>query len=159
MFALLVVLLVLSHASAAKGSMPPNGKRANVNPKTGAPIVRLGSIVWTQEQIRELVQRKGFRDVEKAVAIAWRESQHGHVEAVVDTRGMSKDELHAYWGAPALEELSVGLWQLNAWAHRDPMTNAIPEEWNPERLKDPEYNADRALALSRQGTWWGPWGG
>lgn len=45
-------------------------------------------------------------------------------------------------------ECSIGQWQINIWAH--------PQfaSWN---LKDPEVNADAAVAVSNNGTDWNPW--
>jgi hypothetical protein len=100
----------------------------------------------------------GFADVETAVAIAMRESG-GSADVVVDTRGMSSDELAAYWGRPALEELSVGLWQINVLAHRALVPGGDTLDSAVEELKAPEVNARTALALSSGGTQWRAWGG
>lgn len=120
-----------------------------LNPRTGLPIVTPGTRKLSAAELTELVTRHGFKDVAKAVALATRESG-GWVDVVVDTRGMTAPELLAYWGKPAMPEYSVGLWQVNVLANT---------QFDPEALKDPDVSAAAALALSRGGTSWGPWGG
>jgi hypothetical protein len=123
--------------------------RPTLNPRTGQPIVHPGTHRMTEAEVRELATQHGFADVSKAVALAMRESG-GWTDVVVNTLDMSPDELHAYWGKPALPELSVGLWQINV--HANPQFDA-------ETLKDPNENAAAAWLLSQGGTSWGPWGG
>ena len=72
----------------------------------------------------------------------------GDPAVVVDTRGMTPDQLRAYWHKAAGPELSIGLWQINVLAS---------PQFDPELLKDPDMNATAAFTLSNGGTSWGPW--
>lgn len=122
---------------------------SRVNPRTGKPIVQRGTKHLSDDELRALIAKVGFADAAKAFAIAKLESG-GWADVVVDTRGMSPDELHEYWGKSAMPELSVGLFQINVLANG---------QYDLETLKDPESNAQAAYAMSRGGTFWGPWGG
>ena len=140
----LVVLLLLSR----RGSGMSNG-RMRLNPATGKPIVQQGTKHLSDVELRALLQGHAFADVDKAFAIAKRESG-GWVDVVVDTVGMSPADLQSYWGKPAQQERSVGLFQINT---------LVNTRYSAESLKDPDVNASYASALSNGGTTWGPWGG
>jgi hypothetical protein len=143
--------LVFLFASVAHASPTP---RMQNNPRTGKPIVTRGPLPLADEELRELLA--GFSDVNKAFRIAKRES-NGNADIVVDTRGMTPAELRAYWGKPALEELSVGLFQINVLAH----ASEIPGDTVDAKvaaLKDPHMNVAVALAIVAK-SGWAPWGG
>lgn len=144
-----ITLIRRSSSSAASSPATSPATRSTTNPRTGRPIVTPGTRKLSAEELRALIALHGFKDAEKAFAIAMRESG-GFADVVVDTRGMHPDELRAYWGKPAAEELSIGLWQIN--------TLASPS-FDVEALKTPDGNALAALQLSKGGTSWGPWGG
>lgn len=122
-----------------------------LNPRTGNPILTLGSRVLSHGDLVDLLERHGFPASEQVawLAIIARESG-GHPNATVDTRGMTPTELATYWKKPALPEYSVGLFQLNVLARPG---------LNPETLLDPEENAAAAYMISKGGTDFAPWGG
>jgi hypothetical protein len=136
---------------------PPGPGRSPINPRTGRPIVTRGSHTLSDAELQTLIAAQGFADAAKAFAIAKRESG-GSADVVVDTRGMSPTELAAYWGKPALEELSVGLFQVNVLANGALVMGASADD-KANTLKDAATNAHVALVLSHGGTSWGPWGG
>lgn len=131
--------------------------RSAVNPRTGRPIVTPGTHALSDVDLRALIAQQGFADQAKAFTIAKRESG-GRADVTVDTRGMSPSELAAYWGKPALEEYSVGLWQINVLANGGLVPGASVDD-KATSLKDASVNAHVALVLSNGGTSWGPWGG
>lgn len=91
-------------------------------------------------ELRALASWAGWSgdDADHAAAIAMRESG-GDPSAVNDTRGRAHPP-------GVVDELSVGLWQINTLAH------ALPVEW----LKNPQNNARTAFGLwSKSG--WTPW--
>jgi len=122
---------------------PPNPN----NPRTGKPIVTRGTVHLSDDELRALIAKHGFADAATAFKLAKRESG-GWADVKVDTRGMTSQELHAYWGKPPLEEYSVGLWQINV------LSNG---QFDGQTLTDPDVNAEAAYKLSRGGTSWGPW--
>jgi hypothetical protein len=83
------------------------------------------------DQVYNLAVHAGFPDPKLATAIALAESG-----------GNPGAELHTD------REWSVGLWQINMWAHPG---------HSREQLLDPEYNARTAVRISRSGTNWKPW--
>jgi len=125
------------------------------NPHTGKPIFELGTRHLSDDEIRALLTVRGFPDVEKALEVCKRESG-GWASAVVDTSGMSQDELRRYWGSNVAAgkslapEISVGLFQINTLAHPN---------YSVEAMKDPTLNVDAAFAISQGGTSWQAWGG
>ena len=154
LLAALGAVALLSLATSAKGSNvnPPNPHRLTVNPTNGNPISTFGDApALSEADMRALVTSVGFKGAaaDKAMALARRESGW-HPEAVVDTRGMAAADLLAYWGKRAMQEWSVGLWQVNVLGN---------PKYDVERLKDPAYAAQAAWELSRGGTNWAPWGG
>jgi hypothetical protein len=128
-----------------------------LNPRTGRPIVTRGSNTLTDSALQALIASIGFANQAKAFAIAKRESACC-ADVVVDTRGMSPSELAAYWHKPALEEVSVGLFQINVLANGALVPGGTVDE-KVTALKDPATNAHVALVLSNGGSSWGPWGG
>jgi Lysozyme like domain len=140
--------------SSSRSAAAAPATRMKINPHTGRPVVDLGTRHMSDDELRALLTLRGFPDVEKALAIAKRESG-GWAAAVVDTSGMSPDELRSYWGKnvaagkPIAPEVSVGLFQINTLAH---------PQYNADALKDPQLNADAAFALSQGGTSWQAWG-
>ena len=151
-----LAFVALSSTSAKGSTMPPTppapGPRLTTNPSNGNPISSFGSApALSQSQLYALCASVGFpaASIAKAVALATRESG-GRPGATLDSRGMTPAQLKAYWGKPALQEYSIGLWQIN--------TLSSPQ-FDAESLKDPTYNARAALALSKNGTNWAPWGG
>jgi hypothetical protein len=82
-------------------------------------------------ELQQLAANVGFPDPNLAAAVAMAESG-GNPNAYGDAE---------YGG-------SVGLWQIN-----------LPSspQYNAEKLKDPTYNAQAALAISKKGTNWNPW--
>lgn len=144
--------------------------RTNVNPATGKPIVTAGTHRLSRDELQALAIRHGIVDVGQAVDIAMRESG-GYSDVTVDTRGMSPEQLRAYWDAPTLPELSVGLWQVNVY---DPanfkmvaglLAMASPEGTAPTTPDDAvallKGNAElQAVILAKQsngGTSWAAW--
>jgi Lysozyme like domain len=125
-----------------------------MNPSTGKPVVTHGTSRLSNADIRDLLVRHGFANVDAWVAIVLRESG-GDPAVTTDTRGMSDAELHAYWG-PRFDgkklatEYSVGLFQVNVLANPG---------FDPSTLTDPDASAQAAYALSRGGTNFAPWGG
>lgn len=85
--------------------------------------------VLSLAQMRELARRVGFPDPNLAAAVAMAESG-GNALAVGD------------FGR------SFGLWQIHTPAH---------PQFNAQSLFDPDYNARAALAVSKNGTNFGPW--
>lgn len=85
----------------------------------------------TRAQLEALAEKVGFIDPHLAAAVAMAESG-GIPGALTRT-----DREH-----------SIGLWQINVNAH--PI-------YDPDKLKDPEYNAHAAFAISLGGTVWAPW--
>ena len=165
---LLLGLAVLAISGSAQGSVRPKGGAVRVNPRTGKPIVTPGTKKLSSAEIRALAAASGIADVDKALAIAIRESG-GYADVVVDTRGMTLAELQAYWPDPTKKygpELSVGLWQINVLANgallgldaealKDPATD--PSE-AIAKLADPAANAATLAALVKAHGW-APWGG
>jgi len=157
------IALALLFASKRGGATPTpsggGGRAVRLNPSTGLPIVQPGTHKLSNDELRALIAKHGFADASKAFAIAKRESG-GFSDVVVDTRGMSANDLVAYWGKAAAQELSVGLWQINVLANRE----LVPDETQTDdgavaALKDADTNASVAAKLSNGGTTWGPWGG
>lgn len=134
----------------------PVGKKG-INPSTGKPIVSKGAITLSDGDLQALIARHGFSNAAKAFAIAKRESG-GNVGVVVNTLGMTPAQLAAYWGKPALAEVSVGLWQINVLANGALVPGTTIAD-KIAALQDAETNASVALALSSGGASWGPWGG
>jgi hypothetical protein len=152
---LVLVAIALASRSTGATTPPPQG-RMRMNPRTGKPIVQPGIHALSSDELRALLTQTGFADLEKAFAIAKRESG-GVADVVVDTRGMTLEELRTYWGKPALEELSVGLFQINVLAH--PEVPGATVDAKVAALKDPHTNASIALAISQGGRLWTAWGG
>jgi hypothetical protein len=135
------------------------------NPRTGRPISSHGPLenYLSRNAVRELLVKHGFANVDDWVKIVMRESQ-GDPMATVDTRGMTDAELHAYWGPHYAtiklgQELSLGLFQLNVFVHRDPKTGDYLPGWEPLTLLDADANAAQAFVLSSGGVNFKPWGG
>lgn len=143
----------------ALASVLPSSPKARsaINPRTGRPIVTRGTNTLTDTALQALIASQGFADKAKAFAIAKRESACC-ADVVVDTRGMTAPELTAYWGKPALPELSVGLFQINVLANGALVPGGTLDE-KANALKDAATNAHVALVLSNGGASWGPWGG
>lgn len=160
--AIFVLLLLWAFGKKSDGG-GSSSMHNTTNPRTGRPIVNLGSLKWTQAQIRELATAHGFQDVANAVAISWRESAGGYVHATTDTRGMQPDELRAYWGSPAGPELSVGLWQINIADKGNRKLLGLDVNGDPSldvaTYQDPDENAHAALVLSDGGKNWNAWRG
>lgn len=146
---LAALFLFASSQGKASASVMPRNPPNPLNPRTGKPIVKAGTRHLSDDELRALIAKHGFADQAKAFAIAKRESG-GWVDVVVDTRGMTADELKAYWGKPALPEYSVGLWQINAIANT---------QFSEQELLDEDGNAEAAWKLSQGGKSWAPWGG
>jgi Lysozyme like domain len=110
----------------------------------------------SQAEIRALLLKHNFPEasIPKAIAIAIHESG-GDPGAVVDTRGLTMAELHAFWG-PSFDnvkldprgEYACGLWQTNV---------VSSPQFDPERLLDTDYAADALFSLSQGGKVWTPW--
>lgn len=152
-----VVGLIMLTSSAVTASVLPSDGKGRRNPRTGKLIVTRSGNVLSPEALRQLVVTMGFADVDAAVAIANRESGRD-AGIVLDTRGMTPDELFDYWKLKARPELSVGLWQINLLAN----AALVPGDSLDEKvrfLQSPSGSAVVALKLSRGGTSWGPWGG
>jgi hypothetical protein len=149
-------LLVLVVLLAGQAQATPAAPRGRLNPRTRRPVVTPGHHHLTPAELRALAEKHGLAQVEKAVSIAQRESA-GVADVVVDTRGMSPDELRAFWGRDAAQELSVGLWQINLLANHE-LVPGDTTEAKAEALKDPDVNASVAARLSHGGTNWAPWG-
>jgi hypothetical protein len=146
-------LLVLASGGLAKraaASAAPSGGAVKVNPHTGERVIQRGTRHLSDEEVRAVLAVRGFPDVDRALAIVRRESG-GWTDAVVDTSGMSPDELRDFWGTSnrIAPEVSVGLFQINTLAH---------PEYDRDALKDPHVNADAAFTLSQGGTSWTAWG-
>lgn len=86
---------------------------------------------WTREAVLQLATQTGFADPKLAAAIAFAESG-----------GVPGAQVRSS------KEWSVGLWQINLYAH--PMYSAA-------QMKDPKQNARAALQISRGGTDWSQW--
>jgi hypothetical protein len=128
-----------------------------VNPATGRPIVTPGTHRISDADLRALIARHGFANPDQAFAIVQRESG-GYVDVVCDTVGMTPQQLRDYWGYPAGEERSVGLWQINVWANKQ--FSDMGDGTSGEGMKDPEANAAAAFTLSGGGKNFGqsgPW--
>lgn len=82
-------------------------------------------------ELQALAASVGFPDANLAAAVAMAESG-GDPQILGDVE---------YGG-------SIGLWQIN-----------LPSnpQYDASALKDPTYNANAALAISKQGTNWNPW--
>lgn len=156
-WALVLASLAGSTMRKASASAVPARGRSVLNPRTGRPIVTYGTHQLSDVDLQTLIASQGFADQAKAFAIAKRESG-GQADVVVDTRGMSPSELASYWGHPALEELSVGLFQINVLANGGLVPGASTDD-KVATLKDAATNAHVALVLSNGGASWGPWGG
>jgi hypothetical protein len=152
-WALLVAIVALVGGESRRASATP-GRTMKTNPHTGRPIFEIGTRHMTDDEIRAVLTARGFPDVEKALQIVKRESG-GWSSAVVDTSGMSEQELRQYWGPNVAAgkqlapEISVGLFQINTLAHPNYTASA---------MKDPVMNADAAFAISSGGTSWQAWG-
>jgi len=158
---LVVAGLVLLGGSAKAAPKPGTKYRGPLlvnHPRTGLPLRGgMGSRRLSSSEIRQLAQQHGVASPDVAVTIAMRESG-GRVGAWVDTRGLSDQELHDFWGPTydgqtLHEELSVGLWQFNllVWAKADP-------EGEKALLEDDENAQAELLAkVSQHGTYWAPW--
>lgn len=97
-----------------------------------------GGRMLTLVELRELAVRHGFPDPDTAAAVAMAESRGRPDAANVVTNPKPGN----------LPERSFGLWQINTLVHR---------EYDEQRLLDPEYNAQAALAISSGGTVWRWW--
>ena len=128
-----------------------------MNPHTGRPIVTHGPTRLSNAEVRELLVRHGFPDPDKWLPIVLRESG-GDPAVVVDTTGMSPDELFAYWKKKSAPEVSVGLFQINVTANAARL-KSLGVAYTVEALQDPDANAQAAFALSGGGTNFAPWGG
>lgn len=153
-----IVGLVLLLSRATSASIRPTGKAGGrLNPRTGRPIVTPSGNVLSETELRALATAHGLADVDKAVHIALRESG-GDAGVVLDTRGMTRDELFDYWHLQAQPELSVGLWQVNLLANASLVPGATLDD-KIRALQDPATSAEVTRRLSNGGTSWGPWGG
>jgi hypothetical protein len=83
----------------------------------------------TLDELRALATQAGFPDPNLAAAVAMAESS-GFSAAVGDSGK------------------SLGLWQINIPSHPN---------YDPQKLFEPAYNAQAALAISKLGTDWNPW--
>lgn len=91
-------------------------------------------------ELRDLARSVGFAEnSDHAASIAMRESG-GDPRALNDTRGKAHPP-------GIIDELSIGLWQINVLAH---------PQWSVEWLKDPKHNATAAFELF-QANGWKPW--
>ena len=148
------------------------------NPKSGQPIVSHGPKAGylTRQAIADLLAAHGFANVDAWVKIVMRESGGGDPAATVDTRGMSDDELHTYWGKrfdgkKLLPEYSAGLFQVNLLANLSLVAKVLDHpEWSDpanaygidsaaSSLREAENSMKVAFALSSGGQNFGPWGG
>jgi hypothetical protein len=151
------LFVLLFAASAAASTLPKGKRRGRINPHTGRPIVSASGHAMGDAELRALAESHGLADVEKAVRIMKRESG-GDPSVVLDTRGMTHDELFDYWHIKAQPELSVGLFQINLLANAA-LVPGDTLDAKVKALQDPGVNADVARRLSQGGTTWGPWGG
>lgn len=146
-FGLLVALLFGMGGSASAAPVP---RRPGM--RTGIRDMGSGRKL-SNDEIRALLTRHGFPNVEAWLRIILHESG-GNPEASVDTRGLTDEELHAFWRMPPSKKLdprgeyAIGLFQINT------VRNT---KYPPEALKDPDTNAAYAFELSNHGTNFGPW--
>lgn len=92
----------------------------------------------TLDELQALAASVGFPDLETAAAVAMAESRGNPSAQNIVTNP-------APGNGP---ERSFGLWQINTLAH---------PSYDETRLLDPTYNAQAALAVSKNGTDWTPW--
>ena len=83
-------------------------------------------------QLRDFARAKGFPDPDTAAAVAYAESGGRPDIVAPEPRG-----------GP-----SYGLWQIHQSAH---------PQYEPFRLLNPDYNAQAAMAISKNGTDWSAW--
>lgn len=103
----------------------------------------------TLDELRALAASVGFPDPDLAAAVAMAESR-GNPSAqniVSPQQATAWNEQHPDQ-SPHGPERSFGLWQINTLAHPN---------YDEQQLLNPTYNAQAALAISSNGTNWGPW--
>lgn len=97
---------------------------------------------YSLEQLQALAAQTGFPDPILAAAVAMAESG-GDTCA----QGDPNIGVHSCDG-PNGTSKSFGLWQVHVDFH---------PQYDPKSLLNPNYNAQAALAISRNGTYWRPW--
>lgn len=92
-------------------------------------------------ELQALAAKTGFPDPVLAAAVAMAESG-GNTCAQGDPIGPFSCD------GPNGTSMSFGLWQIHV---------GFNPQYDPKSLLDPNYNAQSALAISRNGTYWRPW--